>query len=281
MESWLSRLYDYRRFAGRDKMIRPELNLLYSGGSGGFLLLHLLLLSDQYWCYFLENQNFSELIKQQWKINHHHDWKKTEVWPRNDHTKNSQLPMNKIYFYCNPHDIPPENYCNFNLVVYTDYNSQQKLAHYKKAHWHYQKTAQAVNNKFSDGIRLLREWKKHYNNVKDPTWPNCLSFRKISTLPHNIQAELLNDPYTSKFLNYQHVEKSAIYQNTPVYAPMLPFLQSANVTILLQDLVNSRAEILVKLDIVTNINQAQIALLDRWKSLHTKELLESIGIVSE
>jgi hypothetical protein len=165
--------------------------------------------------------------------------------------------------------------------VYTDYNSQQKLAHYKKAHWHQKTTARAVNNKFSEGIRLLREWKKHYNNVKDSTWPNCLSFRKISTLPPDIQAELLNDPYTSEFLNYQLVEESAIYKNTPVYAPMLPFLQSANVKILLQDLVNSRAEILVKLDIVTTINQAQIEFLDHWKSLHTKELLESIGIVSE
>jgi hypothetical protein len=62
---------------------------------------------------------------------------------------------------------------------------------------------------------------------------------------------------------------------------MLPFLQSANITILLQDLVNSQAEILVKLGIVPNINQAQIDLLDHWKSLHTRELLESIGIVTE
>ena len=262
-------------------MIRPELNILYSGGSGGFLLLHLLLLSDQDWCYFLETQNLSELIKQQWKINNPRNWKNTETWPRNDHTKNSQLPVNKIYFYCNPHDDLYEYYCNFNLVIYTDYASQQKLAHYKKAHWHYQTTARTVNNKFSDSIKVLREWQKHYNNIKDSTWPKCLSFRKISTLPHHIQVELLSNPYTSEFLNYQHVEKSAIYQNTPVYAPMLPFLQSANVTILLQDLVNSRAEILVKSGIVNNINQAQIDLLDHWKSLHTRELLESIGIADE
>lgn len=262
-------------------MIRSEVNVLYSGGSGGFLLLHLLLLSDQYWCYFLKNQNLSKLIKQQWKINHHHDWKNTEFWPSNVHTKNSQLLVNKIYFYCSPHDVLPEFYCNFNIVIYTDYNSQQRLAHYKKAHWHYQKTATAVNNKFSDDVKLLRNWQNHYNNIKDVSWPKCLSFRKISTLPHDIQVELLSNPYTSKFLNYQQVEKSTIYQNTPVYAPMLPFLQSANVTILLQDLVNSRAEILVKLGIVNNINQAQINLLDHWKSLHTKELLESIGIVTE
>jgi hypothetical protein len=262
-------------------MIRPEVNVLYSGGSGGFLLLHLLLLSDQYWCYFLENQNLSKLIKQQWNISHHRDWKNTEFWPKNECTKNSQLPVNKIYFYCNPHNILPEYHCNFNLVIYTDYDSQQKLAHYKKAHWHYQTTATAVNNKFSEGIKSLRDWQRHYNNIKDSTWPKCLSFRKISTLPHYIQAELSSDPYTSKFLNYQYVEKSAIYQNTTVYAPMLPFLQSANITILLQDLVNSQAEILVKLGIVPNINQAQIDLLDHWKSLHTRELLESIGIVTE
>lgn len=262
-------------------MIRPDLNLLYSGGSGGYLLLHLLLLSDQYWCYFFENQNLSTIIRQQWKINHHHDWKKTEIRPYNYLTKKSQLPVNKIYFFCNPHDARPKDYCNFNLAIYTDYNTQQKLAHYKKAHWHNQTTARSVNNKFSDDIEVLRNWQQHYNNIKDPTWPKCLSFRKISTLPHDIQAELLSNPHTCEFLNYQSVEESAMYQNTPVYAPMLPFLQSANATILLQDLVNSRAETLVKLGIITTINQAQIELLDHWKSLHPKELLESIRIEIE
>jgi hypothetical protein len=62
---------------------------------------------------------------------------------------------------------------------------------------------------------------------------------------------------------------------------MLPFLQSANATILLQDLVNSRAEALVKLGLINSVNQAQIKFINHWKSLHSKELLESIGIVTE
>ena len=46
----------------------------------------------------------------------------------------------------------------------------------------------------------------------------------------------------------------------------------------LQDLVNSNARILETLFDIPKINNKQLALLQKWKQYHTKELLTSIGI---
>jgi hypothetical protein len=176
-------------------MLLSDLNILYSSGSGGFLLLHLLLLSRCYHVEFHRNKTFSEAFEQQWKIDDHTKWKTNETWPYNDKTYQHPTHLTKIYYYGNPYGMQYKYYSDFNLAIYTDYNSQQKLTHYKKAGWHYNTTtAKAVSNKFSANIEILREWQKHYNNIKDPTWPKCLSFRKISTLPDHIQEEFLSNP---------------------------------------------------------------------------------------
>jgi hypothetical protein len=52
-----------------------NLSIGYSGGSGGFLLLHLLLLSDQYHVEFKDNKLFAEAFAQQWKIIDPNQWK--------------------------------------------------------------------------------------------------------------------------------------------------------------------------------------------------------------
>jgi hypothetical protein len=67
-----------------------ELSIGYSGGSGGFLLLHLLLLSDQYHVKFKDNKTFDEAFEKQWKITNPNQWKSLETWPDNLQTYNSQ-----------------------------------------------------------------------------------------------------------------------------------------------------------------------------------------------
>jgi hypothetical protein len=61
---------------------------------------------------------------------------------------------------------------------------------------------------------------------------------------------------------------------------MIPYLESADVVVKLQDLVNSDAKILETLFNIPKINSKQLALLQKWKHHHDKKLLTSVGIIS-
>jgi hypothetical protein len=269
-----------------------DLNLFYSGGSGGFLLLHLLLLSDQYFSSFPTELSLDEIIKHQWQIKDPAQWKEKEISPSETETKKAVCDLQKIYFYCNP------NYANIkyfpggvNLCLYTDYASQRKLAYYKKANWFYDS---AYISSFTAYKFLIRSWQDHYRNVKDSSWPDCKTFRKIKNLPEYIQKELLDNPHTHNYLNYKfkNLPKykfenlsdltfehyTELYQGDAVYKPIYPFILNADVRIKLQDLVNSNAEILLDLLDIPKINSKQKDLLDHWRSLHCPQLLRDIGI---
>ena len=59
---------------------------------------------------------------------------------------------------------------------------------------------------------------------------------------------------------------------------MLPFLNSADIVVKLQDVVNSNGKILEELLEIPTMNSKQHELIERWKKLHPQELLEQIGI---
>ena len=254
--------------------------LQYSGGSGGFLLLHLLLLSDKFYTAFNRNLSLDQIIQEHWNIKSPNQWKSTEIWPDAQITLDAQVDFDKIYFQCNPFD---HDYTTIlkelrykKIVIYTDYQSQLLLAHYKKANWYFSITGQDI--KYSEFRKFLNNWKDHYANIKDPSWPKCLSVRHIDRLPENIQREILADPYTNYFLNFTYQNPSLYFNNELVHSPIVPYLESADVVVKLQDLVNSNARILETLFDIPKINNKQLALLQKWKQYHTKELLTSIGI---
>jgi hypothetical protein len=258
-----------------------DLSIGYSGGSGGFLLLHLLLLSDQYHVKFQDNKSFDEVIDQQWKITDPNQWKSSETWPDNLQTYNSQTLLNKIYFYCNPYnDQDWGQYSTSTIILYTDYRSQILLSHYKKAHWYCKKDQLGLNLKFSAYRKLLKNWKNHYNNIKDSQWPKCPSFRAIDKLPESIQKEILDNEYTAEYLNYQYHEPVDKYCNQWVLDAVIPLLNSADIVIRLQDLVNSNGAVLEEVLKIPSINSRQLQLLADWKKLHTPELLDKIGITA-
>jgi hypothetical protein len=259
-----------------------NLKIGYSGGSGGFLLLHLLLLSGQYHTEFKENKTFAQAFEQQWKITNPDHWKSSETWPDNSQTYNTTSLLNKIYFFCNPCNTSDlGHYPGSTVILYTDYASQQRLAYYKKAHWYYKKDRPGFDFiKFVYYRTLLKNWRTHYQNIKDPTWPECASFRKIDQLPDPIKNEVLANPYTTDYLNYQYKAPVENYQNCLVYKEIMPVLKSADVAIKLQDLVNSNGEILSELFPIPPMNKQQLELLHIWKNLHPKDLLDKIGISS-
>jgi hypothetical protein len=252
-------------------------NIGYRGGSGGFLFLHFLLLSDQYYTDIFNNIDFSDVIAQQWNISDHASWKTTEFWPNNVKSINDDSALDKIAYFCNPTietffqkkqsiddmivgyndvkdpawpavesindfvDLPDSIYnelCNlFNFKntlayllnqanvksvwLYTDFDSQNELAYYKKAHFYYQKP---LREKIQDSINFTEIW----NGVR--------------------------------------VDKSAVY-----------FLNNSDIKIKLQDLINT-PDSLIECGLINSVNQKQYDLLKHWKSLHPSELLQKIGI---
>jgi len=262
-----------------------DLNLFYSGGSGGFLLLHLLLLSGRYHVVFRNNVPMPTALNSQWKITDHESWKKTETWPDNEKTSHSHSELTKIYFYCNPGaQYQPDNidyhgtfgeYSNYNVGLYTDYSSQVLLAKYKKA-WYFGETDTVRNQKFSTFRKLLNTWQTHYDNIRDPSWPKCQSFTKINQLPAAIKQELMEDPHTQYFLDFEY---HSDYQGQEVSLEVLPFLESANVTVRLQDLVNHTEHVLDQVFEIDHINDRQKSLVEHWKSLHPAHMLTALGII--
>lgn len=110
-----------------------DLKIGYSGASGGFLLLHFILLSHRYNIQFENNKSIRDIIGYQWNIKNAKYWKENEVWPSN--SKTLLLPGSRIYFFCNPNKSPVEwNRCNASsLILYTDIESQIILGKYKNA----------------------------------------------------------------------------------------------------------------------------------------------------
>jgi hypothetical protein len=165
------------------------------------------------------------------------------------------------------------------MILYTDYRSQTLLAHYKKANWYHKKDQPSCDLKFAAYRELLKNWRNHYNNIKIFHWPECPSFRDINKLPQSIQTQILNNEYTAYYLNYQYCEPTGTYCDQQVLSDLLPLLNSADIVIRLQDLVNSNGAVLEEVLKIPSINSRQLQLLADWKKLHTPELLDKIGII--
>lgn len=254
-----------------------DLNLFYSGGSGGFLLLHLLLLSGQYHVVFGNRVEIDpELaIDQQWQVFDANRWKTREVWPNNEKTFRSDSKLTKIYYYCNPWEKPQEikDYSSYNVGLYTDFYSQFKMACFKKANWF-----SILGSKLYGVRSRLPVWIEYYSKIKGPDWPDCPDITQINFLPGEIQNEIFNNPLTQSILKVVLSAETGIYQNQQVSSEVLPFLATANTVVKLQDLTNHPAATLKQVFDIDNMNRRQIDLLERWKKLHPPHLLTSIGI---
>lgn len=265
-----------------------DISLYYFGGSGGFLLLHLLMLSDQFYCSFYKHKNvsFTEILKKQWNIKNHHDWKKSEIWPHNAATFSSITDKRKIYFYCNP-TAETIRTDTLNILLYTDVRSQLILSKYKNAFDFFQ------FNRRNYLRRKIRSWQKHYNDIKDDSWPVCPSLKKFKYLPYHVKQELLLHPYTKHILTVSTTDRELVEEsiaehisitkdvvmvenNEMIFSEVSDIMQRVDKKYKLQDIVNN---ISLMSDLThSNTTDEQKKLLNHWKSLHTKELLNSIGI---
>ena len=226
-----------------------DISLNYFGGSGGFLLLHLLLLSDQYHCSFYNNVSFDRAFKQQWQVDSGVHWKDQETWPDPVATQSSDTTLPRIYFNCNPDTIENIVDTDRKICLWTDLPSQIELCIYKQAYWFYLDT------------KKRRIYPEQWNDNLIPQLRNlCLSGDM------NFWRDILVTNLATDF------------HNTPVLKKSLPYLQNSTVNIKLQDTVNSNGEILVENGLMSKITSNQLDLIQRWKRLHPAELLEKIGV---
>lgn len=259
-------------------MIQNDITLGYSPACGGFLLFHLMLLSEQYHAEFVKPVDIATAISNQWNIKNHSEWKQSEYWPDNNKTAGCDDSANKIYFYCNPSSAEFTQRSTKKIMLYSDVHSQLALARYKNAHWYHTRTQFGLNRDF------LAQWNTHYNAVKAPDWPQCRSHRHIDTLPHSIQQELLLDPYTQSYVDcnswqdYIIANSTTTYQNTLVLNQTFNLINAADECISLQQLVNSRAGILVDKQLIPTVNAKQQDLIEHWVQLHPAQLLDQIGV---
>jgi hypothetical protein len=249
---------------------KPDVHLGYRGGSGGFLLLHLLLYSGDYHVSFEDGLTFDDAVNRQWHITDTLCWKNSEVWPDRHETMLDRSSLPRIFYYCNPdiseyflpqkyivnsyqrckdqswpevedfesyiklpkhirdeceiqHGLAPlvQRYVKHKKFVwlYTDIDSQQELAYYKKAHWYCQQPEK----------------------------------------PKQVRSEY------------------GIYNNTPVEIEAVPFLQRCDIVLYLQDLIRNPST-LIDLGLIESVNVRQIQLIEKWLSLHPWELLKKINL---
>lgn len=258
--------------------IHQDFNLIYSGGSGGFLLLHLLLLSQRYFVKFRRDWPLADILQHQWNVTTVSQWKKSEIHPVNDLTLCTASDLPKIYVYCNPEQCDSFA-ASVSVGLWTDFHSQQELAWLKRAMW-YQQPGSGKSLKFRALRELLKNWQNHYQAIQDPSWPPCASPRHLNQLPAQIAQEVKDNEHSAVFLNYCYQDPVTEFRGHDVYAPVVPYLNRCEHVIRLQDLVNSEAEILPDMFDIGPVTQQQRELIRHWRGLHPSDLLESIGIKS-
>lgn len=272
----------------------PDIKLCYFGGSGGFISLHLLLLSGKFICDFDINLNLDEIISHQWSIDDAALWKSHETWPQNEKTKTLQTALRKIYFFCNPTALDVGKIQGVTVLVYTDLESQLQLSRYKRASYFFHEQTSLHKNYVSWYRHKLQLWIKHYNNIKDDSWPRCTGPGGFKQLPSWIQQELLGEPHTLSLLGiprWQSWDQGRIDQkmldlrsnphkilpdSTVVTEPVGDFYHCADRSIKLQNIINDPGTLAALTG--TPWNYKQKKLRQQWIDLHPPALLQTIGI---
>jgi len=276
---------------------KQDLKLCYFGGSGGFIVLHLLLLSEQFYCCFDdEDLDLEQIIDRQWQISESMPWKSNEYWPDNNKTRNASKDQRKIYFFCNP-DISQVSELDGQIfLLYLDADSQIEMAKYKHAYDFYNESTSLYKNYVAYYRAKLKGWREHYKNIKDPSWPNCTGPAGFKILPSHIKNELLEHPYTKihldikkyknfdpkkqeKALEEMHSRKIVLTDGTKLLSEVHEFFKFADLYLNLKDIVNN----LDLLSVISGVktNQHQINLRNKWASIHPLWLLDNVGIQME
>jgi hypothetical protein len=201
-----------------------DLTLCYNGGGGGFLLLHLIVLSGEYYfgiahfdkfkdpTYDLWRRCFNDLLKNQWDQRIMNTWKSGEVWADNTVTDKVNIPnKNKIYFWCGPNNAPVDYGRSDRKYIYTYTNAktQTRLNLLKRASF-FRRDVQEWNgvrdfinvykevitqSKLHNGTLLLREVHQHVTSDK---YDLLVNLKELVNNPEQTLLEITGLPMNDK-----------------------------------------------------------------------------------
>jgi hypothetical protein len=256
-----------------------DLHLFYYGASGGFFALHLLLLTEQYQCVFVDqDQNFETIFQNQWNITNPSKWKQQETWPDNDNTLTTNFEK-KIYYTCN--NVNEIGFYPAKLIViYTDIETQWLLASTKRAFWFTDNTNEQVLK------TIHQEFVEYYQTIKGFDWPECQTIQDFNFLPDYVKKECIehwgvatrwtfSNPEIEKSFQIYRTGISMNYRGDKVYNKLITELDitRADIVIKLQDLIKTKGEILFE-QLGIKGNQKTNDFVDLWLSKHTPEQLK-------
>lgn len=252
-------------------------NIGYRGGSGGFLFLHFLLLSEQYCTDMFDNPDFSNVTAQHWNIIDHNRWKSTEVQPNNTKVLNSNSELDKIIFFCNPSQqefFQKKQQVDLAIKCYNDIAD---------ANWpvlHSLEDFINLPDRIYQEIHSTLEYKTMLQYLRNmvPTKSLWLytDFNSQNELAYYKKAYFYhNQPTRDKIQDFE--DRTELWNGVTVDQHSVYFLNHSNIQIKLQNLVNT-PDSLIDYGLINKVNQAQCNLLNHWKSLHPPELLKKIGI---
>lgn len=250
---------------------KPDIYLGYRGGSGGFLLLHLLLCSDDYHLCFRDGYTFKDAMDMQWHITDPYRWKNTEVWPDRHATMCQSSPLPYIFYYCNPR-IGEYFWTNQEYIA----NSYQKI---KDQSWpnvedfeSYSRLPKYIRDECEtrhDLAPLVRRYaadKRFVWLYTDIDSQNELAFYKKANW-------YVDEPEKPKQVQLDY----GIYNNTRVDIKAVPFLLDCDTALYLQDVIKNPA-VLVEQGLIRSVDSRHTQLIDKWLSLHPRQLLQKINL---
>ena len=233
---------------------------MYSGGSGGFLMLHCLLISGIHYADGYKNPLLTTAL--QWsgvKKNGLDLWKKSEVWPDNNKTRDNEDYENKIYFRCNPTPdlFYKKKYTHYQqstkVLVYTDTHTQFLLMKLKNAYLVMDK----LNNYDS-------QWEEFYKKIKMSDWPHY-------KFPNEMSSEI------KKFLSENYREEIDFFgleskNEIDVIESNVRYLKKqSDYTFCLQDILKTKFKNVTDMLNIPHKEEHNI-LIDNWLSLHPTEI---------
>ena len=192
----------------KELLFDSETTLIYQGGSGGFFLLYLLLLSNYYANY--KNLDIQKQFPSELKLNRK-EWKQYEIAP--DQLEDTIKP--KLNIICNPLFDRHSFFKNYDtikntkkILLYTDLDSQIRLAFEKNAYW-FTDAGRTSFNAPTNNISYIKQIKRDfaiYDGKKvDPKLPVILQLLKPDVII-NLSDILVNkeqfNTEQQEFINY-------------------------------------------------------------------------------
>jgi len=244
--------------------MNDNIHLNYYGASGGFFALWILLFGTSYRCKFSDNgiNNDLDLIfHNHWNINNCDDWKKTEIYPNDDETLNSNIEK-KVFFHCNPSSNTFNTQSGYRIILYTDLDTQYKLSFLKKAFYFFKNRHGNIDAPFI----------RSYNNIKDPSWPDINNINQFDQLPKHIQNEFFKMTNIESTTNYiDSIFPTILYNGEKVTHLLHDIINKADLVVKLQDIIKTDGNAILK-PLGYNSNNKVKEFIQFWLNLHPENI---------